>query len=86
MPTIDEGKLRFTFPDDWEASKFDEWSFYQNQFQSVCGGAKAIDVLAIEPKECFWKIEAKDYRQHPRTKVLDLAEEIATKVRDSRSE
>ncbi len=83
MPQINEGQLRFNFPDDWEASKFDEWSFYVNQFQSVCGGAKAVDVIAVEPNVCLWNIEAKDYRQHRRTKTIDLAEEIAVKARDS---
>ena len=28
-----------------------EWSFYRNQFQQVCGGAKAVDILAIEPRD-----------------------------------
>lgn len=83
MPSITEGQLIFDFPNDWQASKFDEWSFYRNQFQQVCGGAKAVDILAIAPNACFWKIEVKDYRQHRRTKVIDLAEEIAIKVRDS---
>jgi len=35
MPTFIEGQLRFVFPDDWEASKFDEWSFYRNQFMKL---------------------------------------------------
>jgi hypothetical protein len=83
MSSITEGQLTFQFPDDWKASKFDEWSFYRNQFQSVCGGSKAVDVLAIEPRVCSWKIEVKDYRQHRRTKIIDLAEEVAVKVRDS---
>ena len=84
MPTITEGNLLFTFPATWSVSKVDEWSFYRNQFQSVCGGTKAIDILAIVG-ECCWQIEIKDYRQHPRTKVIDLAEEIALKVKDSLS-
>lgn len=83
MPSITEGKLTFDFPDNWQASKFDEWSFYRNQFQKVCGGAKAVDMLAIAPQVCCWTIEVKDYRQHRRTKAIDLAEEIAEKVRDS---
>jgi hypothetical protein len=83
MPEIIEGRLTFSFPIDWQASKFDEWSFYRNQFQQVCGGAKAVDILAVEPRVCLWKIEVKDYRQHRRTKTLDLAVEIAEKVRDS---
>ena len=83
MPDIIEGLLTFAFPDDWQASKFDDWSFYRNQFQQVCGGAKAIDILAIEPKACCWLNEGKDYRQNPRTKTIDLASEIADKVRDT---
>lgn len=83
MTEIIVEKLTFNFPDDWQASKFDEWSFYRNQFQQVCGGAKAVDILAIEVRACLWTIEVKDYRQHRRSKTIDLAEEIAMKVRDS---
>jgi hypothetical protein len=36
MPTtIVEGSLQFEFPEGWKASKFDEWSFYRNQFARV---------------------------------------------------
>ena len=70
MPTIEEGNLKFDFPENWFASKFDEWSFYLNQFQSVCGGAKGVDVVAVDPDACLWQIEAKDYRRHRRTKTI----------------
>ena len=83
MPTIEEGNLKFDFPENWFASKFDEWSFYLNQFQSVCGGAKGVDVVAVDPDACLWQIEAKDYRRHRRTKTIDIADEIAIKARDS---
>ena len=83
MPTILEGQLRFVFPDDWRATAVEKWSFYRNQFQSVCGGTKVVDMVAVESKKCLWKIEAKDYRLHRRTKTIDLAEEIAIKIRDS---
>lgn len=83
MPSITEGALTFQFPDDWQITKFDGWSFYRNQFQNVCGGAKAIDILAIDPDHCMWAIEAKDYRAHPRMKIIELANEVACKVRDS---
>ena len=83
MPSITEGALTFQFPDDWQATKFDSWSFYRNQFQNVCGGSKAIDMLAIDPDRCLWAIEVKDYREHPRTKTTELADEVADKVRDS---
>jgi len=83
MPQIVEGQLQLNFPDNWQVTKLDEWSFYRRQFQNVCGGAKAIDVLAIAPREGFWTIEIKDYRRHPRTKAIDLAQEVAEKVRDT---
>ena len=85
MPTITEQQLQFDFPNGWLASKFDQWSFYRNQFQNVCGGTKAVDLLAVEPRVCLWSVEVKDYRQYRRTKTIDLADEIALKVRDSLS-
>ncbi len=85
MPTITEGTLSFTFPDGWQSSKYDAWSFYRNQFQSVCGAAKAVDILAIDPGTCLWMIEAKDYRHSRRTKAIKLPDEVALKVRDSLS-
>ena len=83
MPSITEGLLTIDFPNSWQASKFEEWSFYRNQFQSTCGGAKVVDILAVEHNACLWKIEIKDYRQHRRTKTIDLPDEVAMKVRDS---
>ena len=83
MPSITEGALTFHFPDGWQATKFDTWSFYRNQFQRVCGGTKAIDILAIDSDSRLWVIEVKDYPEYPRTKTIDLANEVACKVRDS---
>ena len=83
MPVIIEGNLKFSFPHDWTIAKYDEWSFYRNQFQKVRTGVKAIDILALGPDRCTWFIEVKDYRVHPRTKVVDLAEEVAEKICDT---
>ena len=97
MKVIKEGQLQFTFKERWRASQFDRWSFYRKQFQkigrveNVCGkcnarsnqGIKAIDILAIQPGSCCWCIEIKDYRQNARTKSIDLADEVAIKIRDS---
>jgi len=83
MNPISEGSLKFTFPADWKAEKYEGWIFYRNQFQSVCGGAKAVDILAMDTNQCLWLIEIKDYRQHSRTKVIKLADEVAMKVRDT---
>ncbi|MFO1416251.1 MAG: hypothetical protein U1F28_03705 [Acinetobacter sp.] len=78
---IIEGQLTFSFTEP-NATKYDEWSFYRNQFNAVCGGTKAVDLLYLEQQN-FWLIEIKDYRQHTRTKTIDLADEIALKVRDT---
>ncbi len=83
MPSLTEGKLRFAFPDTWEASKYDDWSHYRNQAISICGGAKAIDILALETTVCCWLLEVKDYREHRRTKTIVIGDEIAAKVRDT---
>ena len=47
MTEIVEGDLNFCFPTGCQASKYDEWSFYRNQFQSVADGCKAIDILCV---------------------------------------
>lgn len=82
MTEIIEGALTFRFPTDSQAGKYDDWSFYRNQFQSIAGRCKAIDILCVE-EGASWLIEVKDYRRHPRTKVMDIAEEVAIKVRDT---
>lgn len=106
MSVIKVGELTFAFPDGWEASPLDEWSYYRNQFQRlgngirvacskcsaelVCkacetpknAGIKSCDIVAIWDST-VWLIEVKDFRSHPRTKAINLADEIAIKVRDS---
>ena len=83
MPSLQEGDLTFDFPDDGpDVAKYDQWSFYRNQFQTVCGGAKGVDFVIVEAQQTSL-IEVKDYRHHHRTKVADLAGEVAAKVRDT---
>ena len=82
MTEIEEGDLTFSFPDHCEAGKYDEWSFYRNQFQSVAGGSKAVDILCLSD-DAAWLIEIKDYRQHPRQKLIEIDDEVANKVRDT---
>ncbi len=81
--TIDEGYLQFEFPMGWQVTQFDEWHFYRNQFQKVVAGLKAVDIVALSPDKVVWFIEIKDYRQHPRKKVIDLADEVAIKIKDT---
>ena len=82
MTEIEEGDLKFSFPERCEAGKYDEWSFYRNQIQSVAGGSKAVDILCLSD-DAAWLIEIKDYRQHPRQKLIDIGDEVASKVRDT---
>ena len=79
---IEEGALQFNFPNGCRASKYDDWSFYRNQFQSIADGSRAVDIVCVEPG-VSWLIEIKDYRRYPRTKAIDIADEVAVKVRDT---
>jgi hypothetical protein len=82
MAILSEGLLSFSFGLSCHAEKYDDWSFFRNQFQNTCGGAKAVDIVCLSDNTC-WLIEIKDYRQHKRTKPQDLGDEIAIKVRDT---
>lgn len=79
MTDVQVDGLTFTFPPSWKACKYDEWAFYRNQFFKMWSGIKAVDLIAIEGQD-IWFIEVKDYRRQRRTKTIDLAEEVATKV------
>lgn len=79
---ITEGNLTFIFPPRAQASKYDDWSFYRNQFNAAFRGSKAVDIVFAD-SDAAWLIEVKDYRQHTRTKTQELGEEVAHKVRDS---
>jgi len=84
MLSLTEGKLRFNFPLGWEATQYDDWAFYENQFQDSCCGNKAVDFLAFQPQaDELWLIEVKDYRLHRRTKTIHVWDEMAIKARDT---
>ena len=82
MREFEEGDLKFTFPDHCEVGRYDEWSFYRNQFSPTAGGSKAVDILCVSASAA-WLIEVKDYRQHRRLKLSDIEDELAGKVRDT---
>jgi len=46
-------------------------------------GIKSVDFLVVDARGNCWLVEVKDYRTALRTKTVDLADEIALKVRDS---
>ncbi|WP_432742521.1 hypothetical protein ABXJ76_17850 [Methylobacter sp. G7] len=75
--------LNFDFPDDWLVSKYDDRSFYRNQFITIKNGIKSLDLLAVDLNKTAWLIEVKDYRLHPRTKPSELGIEVAHKVFDT---
>lgn len=80
--SLTEGRLTFEFPADDIATQYDDWSFYRNQFNGCFGGTKAVDFVYVDTT-ALWLIEVKDYREHARTKIQDLGEEVAHKVRDT---
>jgi len=82
MTVISEGRLSFTFNAGCHASKYDGWSFYRNQFQKVCGGEKAVDIVCYDDNN-IWLIEIKDYRTPNSKKVVHLHKALAQKVRDT---
>jgi len=81
MP-IDVDGMRFEFDHGWTAGKYDEWSYYR-RYTRFRQGIKAVDLVATDPDRTAWLIEVKDYRQNRRTKVIDLADEVAQKVHDT---
>jgi hypothetical protein len=83
MNNLPEGKLEHRFPPSWVASQYDRWPFYLEHFKGACGGNKAVDFLAQDPKATLWLVELKDYRVHSRTKQIAVVDEVASKVRDS---
>lgn len=80
MPVLDIDGLIFTFPDDWNADKFDDWTFYRNHFSRQGNGIKAVDAVAIGPNKAAFLIEVKDYRHPDTEKPSQLAAAIAAKV------
>ena len=88
MTTILEGELEFTFDDDSDAGKYDEWSFYRRNsqglksFQSAAGGSKAVDFVCVS-QGVAWLIEVKDYRKSLLPIPSSLGDVVAQKVRDT---
>lgn len=78
--TLQVENLVFVFPVGWQASKYDDWSFYRNQFVRLRDGIQAVDILAKAPGGEAYLIEVKDYRQRNTKKPSDLPQSIANKV------
>lgn len=84
MTEITEGQLTFEFYDSLLALKYDESTYYQNQFQNKCHTAnKAVDIIVCHKKD-LWLIEIKDFRMDDRNPdKIPFADELSQKVRDS---
>jgi hypothetical protein len=78
-----EGAFTVDFPDHWAICRAEQTSFYRRHFQSFCVGCREMDFQAYDPHSLvLWLLEIKDYRVFRRTKLLDLADEVAEKTRD----
>ncbi|QXP86590.1 hypothetical protein [Methylococcus capsulatus] len=80
MTTLQVENLTFEFPVSWQASKYDDWSFYRNQFVKQRDGIGAVDILAKAPCGTAYLIEVKDYRHPDTEKPSDLPQSLANKV------
>lgn len=72
--------LTFTFPDGWQAEKFDDGTFYRKHFSKQMNGIKAVDLLVKDLNGIAYFIEVKDYRHPDTIKPKGLADSIAEKV------
>ncbi|MEI7868637.1 MAG: hypothetical protein WCI11_12150 [Candidatus Methylumidiphilus sp.] len=83
MCRITEGKLEFTFPENWQAIKLDDTGFYRKHFQNFAD-SKSMDIASFQNEgDELWLLEIKDYRMDRRTKTSDIFKEVAIKVRDT---
>ncbi|HFD86239.1 MAG TPA: hypothetical protein ENJ35_01015 [Gammaproteobacteria bacterium] len=86
MSVFTEGSLVFTFDDQQcQASQYDRWSFYRNQYSKMQYGIKAVDFLCSDNAQVLWLIEVKDYRRPNTPKPSNLPHTIASKVLDTLS-
>ena len=77
MTIIQEKKLCFAFPADWQVIKYDDGNFYREKIQKS-QGMSAVDIIATDGTELLL-IEIKDFRKHseknrPRLSTKELPE------------
>jgi len=80
MSQLQVQRLTFTFPSGWSASKYDDWSFYRNQFVRQFDAIQGVDLIALAPDDTAYLIEVKDYRHPDTEKPSELPRAIANKV------
>lgn len=79
---LEEGSFYYDFNCAARATKYDSWAHYRKKYCTTTGGAKAVDFIAVEDGTLYL-LEAKDYRRSPRTKSIDLGDEIIKKCHDT---
>ena len=86
MPELDVDGAVFRFPDDWEASKFDEWSYFRSVMSRIVDplgrASHGCDVVALHDGD-LWLIEAKDYSHPDAVPPSDLVAVVCEKVVDT---
>lgn len=80
MAVLHVDGLDFDFPNGWDVSKYDEWTYYRNQFSGQMSGLKAVDIIAVTGQKTAYLIEVKDYRHPHAVKPSDLPQAVAEKV------
>jgi hypothetical protein len=86
MISITEGKLIFTFLENWEVIKYDDSHFFKNHIRKS-QDCKAVDILALSDNHLFL-IEIKDirgYRIESKKSIRndEILNEVVQKVRDT---
>ena len=78
MAAFNVDGLTLTFPDDWQVSKYDEWSYYRNQFGRMAKSIRAVDLVAKAPGGTVWLVEVKDYRHsHAKVPAMETLADVA---------
>ncbi len=84
MTELNEGGFIYSFPDGWQALKWDDTDFHKKLFQSFGGASKAAEFVVFDEKgDKLWLIECKDFRPNGRSKSIDLCDEIAEKFKST---
>lgn len=87
MAVVDIDGFAFNIPDNFLATKYDDWGFYRNYVNRI-DGAKAVDLIIVaRDASIAFLVEVKDFRvntatleRRTRTKPSELSDEVAAKV------
>lgn len=79
MTRLVEQNLEYTFDTGWTASKYDEWPFYRNHFESACAGNKAVDFIVIVQQKLEQRVRAID--PHPVVTEIGAAHSLPWSIR-----